>query len=84
MQELLLSVGMESACFASTKDLLEASVPGRADPVTLVNAGFVASADGPGLQHGIPSLGEHTDAYLTQLGLGGAEIARLRAEKIVA
>jgi crotonobetainyl-CoA:carnitine CoA-transferase CaiB-like acyl-CoA transferase len=29
-------------------------------------------------------LGEHTDEYLRGLGLSGAEIARLRAEKIVA
>jgi crotonobetainyl-CoA:carnitine CoA-transferase CaiB-like acyl-CoA transferase len=29
-------------------------------------------------------LGEHTDQYLNSLGLGGAEIARLRAGKIVA
>jgi crotonobetainyl-CoA:carnitine CoA-transferase CaiB-like acyl-CoA transferase len=29
-------------------------------------------------------LGEHTDEYLTRLGLAGADIARLRAEKIVA
>jgi hypothetical protein len=36
------------------------------------------------VRHRAPLLGEHTDQYLTQLGLGGADIARLRAEKIVA
>ncbi|MDP2329734.1 MAG: CoA transferase [Reyranella sp.] len=36
------------------------------------------------VRHRAPLLGEHTDRYLTELGLGGAEIARLRAEKIVA
>jgi hypothetical protein len=29
-------------------------------------------------------LGEHTDLYLAELGLDGADIARLKAEKIVA
>jgi len=36
------------------------------------------------VRHRAPLLGEHTDRYLTELGLTGAEIARLRAEKIVA
>ena len=36
------------------------------------------------VRHRAPLLGEHTDRYLTELGLGGAEIAHLRAEKIVA
>jgi crotonobetainyl-CoA:carnitine CoA-transferase CaiB-like acyl-CoA transferase len=36
------------------------------------------------VRHRAPLLGEHTDEYLTGLGFGGAEIARLRAEKIIA
>ena len=45
----------------------------------------IKMSDTPGhVRHRAPLLGEHTDQYLTALGLGGAEIARLRAEKIVA
>jgi crotonobetainyl-CoA:carnitine CoA-transferase CaiB-like acyl-CoA transferase len=36
------------------------------------------------VRHRAPLLGEHTDQYLAAIGLGGVEIARLRAEKIVA
>jgi crotonobetainyl-CoA:carnitine CoA-transferase CaiB-like acyl-CoA transferase len=55
-----------------------ASVPGRDAPVTLVNAGFVADHDGPGLQRGVPELGSDTDAVLTELGYDAAEILSLR------
>ena len=45
----------------------------------------VKMTETPGrVRHRAPLLGEHTDRYLTELGLGGAEIAQLRAEKIVA
>jgi crotonobetainyl-CoA:carnitine CoA-transferase CaiB-like acyl-CoA transferase len=43
-----------------------------------VNAGFVADADGPGLQGGVPALGADTDAVLGELGYSAEEIARLR------
>jgi crotonobetainyl-CoA:carnitine CoA-transferase CaiB-like acyl-CoA transferase len=45
----------------------------------------IKMSETPGrVRHRAPLLGEHTDEYLTRLGLGGADIARLRAEKIVA
>ena len=45
----------------------------------------IKMSETPGrVRHRAPLLGEHTDEYLTQLGLSGAEIARLRAGKIVA
>ncbi len=45
----------------------------------------VKMTETPGrVRHRAPLLGEHTDRYLTELGLSGAEIARLKAEKIVA
>ena len=31
----------------------------------------------------VPALGQHTDALLAELGLGAAEIAALRAERVV-
>jgi crotonobetainyl-CoA:carnitine CoA-transferase CaiB-like acyl-CoA transferase len=45
----------------------------------------IKMSETPGrVRHRAPLLGEHTDEYLTCLGLAGADIARLRAEKIVA
>jgi crotonobetainyl-CoA:carnitine CoA-transferase CaiB-like acyl-CoA transferase len=45
----------------------------------------IKMSDTPGsVRHRAPLLGEHTDRYLGALGIGGAEIARLRADKIVA
>ena len=45
----------------------------------------VKMTETPGrVRHRAPLLGEHTEKYLASLGLGGAEIARLKAEKIVA
>ena len=60
--------------------LLEANVPGREQPVTLVNAGFVANTDGPGLQGGVPGLGDHTEAVLCELGYSDDDIRDLRAK----
>jgi crotonobetainyl-CoA:carnitine CoA-transferase CaiB-like acyl-CoA transferase len=58
--------------------LQPASVPGRDEPVTLMNAGFVADQDGPSVRTGIPELGGDTDSVLQQLGYSEAEIAQLR------
>jgi crotonobetainyl-CoA:carnitine CoA-transferase CaiB-like acyl-CoA transferase len=45
----------------------------------------IKMSETPGrVRHRAPLLGEHTEHYLTELGLSGADIARLRAEKIVA
>ena len=45
----------------------------------------VKMTETPGrVRHRAPLLGEHTEKYLTTLGLGASEIARLKAEKIVA
>jgi crotonobetainyl-CoA:carnitine CoA-transferase CaiB-like acyl-CoA transferase len=46
--------------------------------VTLVNAGFVADQDGPGLHGGVPALGADTDAVLRDLGYSAVDIASLR------
>ena len=55
------------------------------DHETAIAGVAIKMTETPGrVRHRAPLLGEHTDRYLTELGLGGAEIARLRAEKIVA
>ena len=45
----------------------------------------VKMTETPGkVRHRAPLLGEHTDDYLKTIGLGEGDIARLRADKIVA
>ena len=44
-----------------------------------MNAGFVADADGPGLQRRLPALGEHTAEVLSEIGYAAEDIAALRA-----
>ena len=63
--------------------LLETTVPDRDDRVTLVNAGFMADADGPGLRGPVPALGAHTDEILGELGYSASDIAGMRERGIV-
>ena len=51
--------------------------------VTVVNAGFVADADGPRVQGPSPSLGGDTEAVLGELGLTVDEIAALRDARAI-
>jgi CoA:oxalate CoA-transferase len=92
LERQLMQAGCPAALVRTTADvlrmpllreremLIETGVPGRTEAVTLINAGFVASDDGPGLQAPIPALGQHTDAVLCELGYSDAEIAQLRAQ----
>jgi CoA:oxalate CoA-transferase len=86
----LMEAGCPAARVRTTRDVLQmpvlrergmlqsAAVPGRAEAVTLVNAGFVADRDGPALQRGVPALGADTDAVLGEAGYSETEIAELR------
>src|SRR5579859_46507 len=86
----LMAAGCPAAKVRTTRDVLQmpvlrergmlqsAVVPGRAEAVTLVNAGFVADQDGPALQRGVPALGADTDAVLGEAGYSENEIADLR------
>jgi len=53
-------------------------VPGLDSPATLAGAGFRFAHDGPVRENAVPSLGEHTDAVLAELGFTDAEIEHLR------
>ena len=96
--ERLNAAGVPSAPVATLPDVmsdpqldhrgLSARLPAHeelpVEEVSSITTGYITNADGPVAEQTAPTLGEHTDEYLTQLGLGGADIARLRAEKIVA
>jgi crotonobetainyl-CoA:carnitine CoA-transferase CaiB-like acyl-CoA transferase len=70
--------------FAARDMIVPVPHPGL-DHDTRVAGVAIKMTETPGrVRHRAPLLGEHTDRYLTDLGLAGAEIARLRAEKIVA
>jgi FixJ family two-component response regulator len=55
LHELILSVGMQPACFASTKDLLEAGIPDR--PGCLILDVRMPGASGLDLQHHLAASG---------------------------
>ena len=54
---------------------LKLEIPGLAhrSDVAIVNAGFLMSEDGPGVNGPPPKLGEHTQEVLTQLGFSVEE-----------
>lgn len=56
----------------------DADMPGHANPLAILGPGFAVERDSAAPH--VPTLGEHTDAVLTGLGLSNGEIAALRAE----
>ena len=92
LERQLMEAGCPASVVRTTRDVLqmprlrerdvlvEAETPGREEPVTLINAGFVASGDSPRLRGPVPALGQHTDEVLLELGYANAEIEELKAD----
>ncbi|MGA1316132.1 MAG: CaiB/BaiF CoA transferase family protein, partial [Rubrivivax sp.] len=71
LEAALMQAGAPAAKVRTTRDvlnlpvlrergMLQDSQTPEGLPLTLMNAGFMADADGPGLQRRLPALGEHT------------------------
>ena len=63
--------------------LQEVEYPGLPRPATLVTPGAELSASPATIRSRAPTIGEHTDAILGELGFSAADIATLRARRIV-
>jgi crotonobetainyl-CoA:carnitine CoA-transferase CaiB-like acyl-CoA transferase len=68
--------------FAERALFAEARMPGREEPITLLRSGF--QLEGETLEPGaIPTLGEHTEQVLGNLGYDTAAIASLRSAGVL-
>jgi crotonobetainyl-CoA:carnitine CoA-transferase CaiB-like acyl-CoA transferase len=63
--------------------LQEVEYPGLPKPATLVTPGVELSATPATIRHRPPTIGEHTDEILGELGYAAGEIAALRARRVV-
>lgn len=62
---------------------LQTAARGVDHPIHVMNSGYYFEHDGPGLEHGVPSLGEHTDEVLTELGYTAGSIEELHGAGVV-
>jgi CoA:oxalate CoA-transferase len=95
LEQQLMEAGCPAAVVRTTSEAVQmphlrerqllqsAAVPGAPQPVTLLNSGFVANADGPQLRGPVPELGQHTDAVLLEVGYTDAEIRELRDQHVI-
>lgn len=58
---------------------VEAEIPGQDAPARIVGSGFMFGHDNPGLEGPVPTIGEHTDEILGEMGYSLADIAALRS-----
>jgi crotonobetainyl-CoA:carnitine CoA-transferase CaiB-like acyl-CoA transferase len=63
--------------------LTELDYPGLPRPATLVTPGAELSATPAAIRMRAPTIGEHTDSILAELGYANDEIADFRRRKIV-
>ncbi|SEB24745.1 CaiB/BaiF CoA-transferase family protein [Variovorax sp. YR216] len=70
--------------FARREMLVEVEHPGCSTPVRIAGVPIKLSETPGGVRRRAPLLGEHTDDVLQGLGLEPEEIARLRAQRVVA
>ena len=63
--------------------LQEVEYPGLPKPATLVTPGVELSATPATIRHRPPTIGEHSDEILGELGYAAGEIAALRARRVV-
>ncbi|MCH9674970.1 MAG: CoA transferase [Gammaproteobacteria bacterium] len=81
---LTLPEALDSAQVQHRGTVVELPAPtGVANPVSVVGAGFAASADGPHLTRTAPALGEHTHEVLKEAGYADGDIAGLRERLVV-
>jgi crotonobetainyl-CoA:carnitine CoA-transferase CaiB-like acyl-CoA transferase len=95
-EDLLNEAGVPAMCVRSVPEALRMpqlasrslfhtfdEIPGWNRPATVTMLPFGLSATPARLHSRPPLLGEHTDAVLQELGIGGEEIAALRALGVV-
>jgi CoA:oxalate CoA-transferase len=90
-ESLLNAQGIPCGCVLSVPEILGHAqiaerglmkhfddVPGADSPLDITRCGFRLSEDQPDVDTPPPRLGEHTDHYLAELGVGREELAELR------